>query len=89
MDPVSDYTTSLDGLTAGQLEDVARHLQQTYHMVYGMLERQEQLIFRVGPAETQRTEAPAVFLRQLADAVRMRHLAPCRQMPHQPGARSR
>lgn len=67
---MSTFTIALNGLTAGQLEDVGRHLETTYSLVYGMLERQEQLIFRVGLAETQRTEPPAVFLRELAAAVR-------------------
>lgn len=66
---MSTYTATLTGLSAGQLEDVERHLRQTYSMIYGMLERQEQLLFRVGIAETQRTETPAVFLRTLADQI--------------------
>lgn len=67
---MSSFAPSLDGLTAGQVDDVARHLEQSYHLNYGFLERQEQMVFRVGAEETQRTEPPAVFLRELSAAVR-------------------
>lgn len=58
------------GLTEWPRAEVARHLQQTYSLVYGVLERQEALVFRLPPGDPAvvRTEPPAVFLRELAAA---------------------
>jgi hypothetical protein len=51
---------------------LARHLEQTYHMRYGGLERMDATIFRLpyGDPATIRTEPPAVLLRELAAAAR-------------------
>ena len=73
VDPVSDFTTSLDGLTPGQLEDVAEHLSTSYHLLYGTVETNKVALFgHLGTtlADVQSKEPPAVFLRELADAVR-------------------
>ena len=67
---MGSYTTSLDELTAAGREDVVRHLEQTYHLNYGSIERQDMIFFRCGLADVQSPAAPAVFLRDLIAAVR-------------------
>lgn len=63
-------TIAFEGLNEWQRAEVHRHLEQTYNMTYGSLERQDALMFRLpmGDPSTVRTEAPAQVLRALRDA---------------------
>jgi hypothetical protein len=63
------FQIDLSGLPDYQREQVARHLDQTYNMRYGGLERSEMNFFRVGIEQCRRTEPEAVFLRELAQAL--------------------
>ena len=69
---MSDFVFDASDLPPHLREEVAHHLEQTYHMRYGGLELTESLIFRLprDSPDVIRTEPAAVFLRELAAAVR-------------------
>jgi hypothetical protein len=67
---VAELTIDVSGLSPWTREQCAAHLDRTYALNYGGLERMTAYYFRVDPGECVTQTPPAVVLRELAAGVR-------------------
>ena len=67
---MGDFAFDPGGMSPWTREQCAAHLDRTYHLAYGGLERITAFYFRVDPAGCVSQAPPAVVLRELAGQVR-------------------
>ncbi|HWG62542.1 MAG TPA: hypothetical protein VG253_12590 [Streptosporangiaceae bacterium] len=67
---MAEFTFDFGDLSGWQREQGARHCEVTYNMLFGGLERQTAMYFRVDVAECVNQSAPAAALRDLTAAFR-------------------